>query len=472
MPAADWPDGAPRRVANSSPLVSAGGDRTSTYEGDQPEDEGQRWARLCIVHPRDMATELAVELGRTTLGRSEDAADIAIAHRTISRTHLELRREGASLVALDLGSRNGSWINDVPVGQIPRPLTDGDVVRMGEVVAVVEMGDADGPDPDDAPSEAVPGRSVAAQRLRRKITRAAADPSPVLLIGDSGTGKESVARQLHEKSRRPGPWIVTNCAALTATLIDSQLFGHVKGAFTGAVSAQPGLFRAADGGTLFLDEVGEIPLEVQPKLLRAVELGEVAPLGEHQTYHVDTRIIAATNRDLAAAVEEGGFRRDLYARLSLFEIRIPSLRSRRADVLMWLQRLYDRWWKTREQPRVELELSAEAAATIVSHPWPENLRGLDHLVHELATRTDDGTVTRAKLPAWLTRPPASDAGAGADRPTPATPPESRPDKPDRNGLLEALEAHAYNIAAVAAHFGRDRKQIYRWVESFDIELKR
>src|SRR5690606_21362403 len=208
--------------------------------------------------------------------------------------------------------------------------------------------------------EALPGTSMPAQRLRAAVAAAASDRAPVLVLGETGVGKEKIAAELHRLSGRQGPLVAVNCAALSAQLIESQLFGHVRGAFTGATQERAGLFRAATGGTLFLDELGEMPLELQPKLLRAVELGEVVAVGSTQPHRVDVRLIAATNRSLTDEVVAGRFRRDLYARLALWEIAAPPLRSRRADIIDWIDRLHRLWWEPRGEPPAPLDLSVEA----------------------------------------------------------------------------------------------------------------
>ena len=465
-----------RDPSDRDPSVAGGGvamsrpqpERTATYEGDEPRGRKNTWARLLVVHPPELAATLPLDPPQTTIGRDASDADQVVEHATVSRRHLSIRRDGLSAIAVDQQSRNGTWINGVPAGSLPRALSHGDVIRMGEVCAVLEVGTGDAPTAGaDMGEHALPGRSSAVAELRSAIAQAAADPSPVLISGESGTGKEFAARELHRCSGRSGPLVVTNCAALSATLIDSQLFGHEKGAFTGAVTTQPGLFRAASTGSLFLDEIGEVPLEVQPKLLRAVELGEVTPLGDTKTITVDVRIIAATNRSLAEEVQAGRFRRDLYARLSLFQIVLPPLRERRADVPMWLERLSARWRAARDLPDAPApKLSAEAMETVLLHRWPENLRGLDHLVHALATGPADETVTRAMLPEWLHSPTTP-----APQPSEKTP-SGRPAKPDRETLEKSLRAHDWNVAAVAAEYERDRKQIYRWIEAYGIQLER
>jgi hypothetical protein len=250
----------------------------------------------------------------------------------------------------DLGSRNGSAIHGAPLGEIPRALDDNAVLRLGDVLAVYERTRGAVVDSPLVDRDAVPGDALAILAFRTALARAARDPSPVLILGESGSGKERSAAELHRLSGRPGPLVALNCAALSPQLIESQLFGHQRGAFTGATAAQPGLFRAAERGTLWLDEIGELPLDLQPKLLRAIESGEILPIGATAHQRVDVRVIAATNRVLADEVVAGGFRRDLYARLALWELALPPLARRRVDILPWLERLAAAWSTARGLP--------------------------------------------------------------------------------------------------------------------------
>lgn len=437
-------------------------DPTKTVERDIEADGAGTRARLAVVYPPELSRLVEFPLGRCVLGREAAEGVDVVAHPTVSRRHLLVERTSTTVVVSDLGSHNGAWMNARPLGATPTPLVDGDVLRFGDVVAVVEVAE-DGIIPQGEPTDAVPGMSLAATRLRARLDSISRDPSPVLLIGESGTGKESVAARVHASSGRTGALVVTNCAALAPTLVESQLFGHEKGAFTGAGAAAPGFFRAADGGTLFLDEVGELPLDVQPKLLRAVELGEVIALGSTTTKTVNTRIVAATNRDLGADVESGSFRRDLYARLSLLETRLPPLRERRADILGWIEILHQRWASKREDlAETALEFTADAVELLLVHPWNENLRGLDRLIHELGAREE--RVTRTALPGWL--------GVSKPAPTKRSVPIKGIRRPSKDALVKALEEAEWNIAAVASAYGKDRKQIYRWIEALGIDLPR
>jgi two-component system, NtrC family, response regulator GlrR len=308
----------------------------------------------------------------------------------------------------------------------------------------------------------------------------------VLLLGETGTGKEWIAGEIHRLSGRSGPLLAVNCAALSAQIIESQLFGHVRGAFTGATSDHKGLFRAADGGTLFLDEIGELPVDLQPKLLRTLQDGQVLAVGATRSAPVDVRVIGATNLDLHAAVEAGSFRRDLYARLAMWELAVPPLRVRRLDILSWIDRLHRAWQRAR--PGVAASLPAllpDAVEAILLHPWPDNLRGLDRLVHALAaTSKPDGGIALADLPRWLRerRTPAreSDAPVAGAAPVaagaaavaaPATPESDRRPPPTREEFELAYAELGGNVRALARHFRRDRRQIYRWVAAYGLERR-
>ncbi|MBL8752988.1 MAG: sigma-54-dependent Fis family transcriptional regulator [Planctomycetes bacterium] len=260
--------------------------------------------------------------------------------------------------------------------------------------------------------------SDAARQLDRQIARVATSAEGVLVHGESGTGKELVARRLHAASNRaPQPFVVVHCGAIPRDLVESELFGHVKGAFTGAEHKRLGLFEAAHGGTLFLDEVGELPLEVQPALLRAVQFGEIRPVGSDQVRHVDVRLVAATHRDLRAKCKDGTFREDLYYRLAVLELHVPPLRERRADIAdlatAFLQRESVRAGRN-------LQLAEDARQRLQAYDWPGNVRELENAIVRLAVLADGPTIGAAEIEAIALPPaqpaPPSQATAG-DLPT-------------------------------------------------------
>lgn len=254
----------------------------------------------------------------------------------------------------------------------------------------------------DAPKrmEGIVGESAPMQRVFELIERVAPLSTTVMVLGETGTGKELVANAIVTRSpRKDKPFIVQNCAAFTESLLDNELFGHARGAYTGADRDSPGLFEAADGGTIFLDEIGEMPASMQPKLLRVLENGEVRRLGEAKTRHVDVRLICATHRDLDQLVKDGTFRADLLYRLRTFVIAVPALRDRRDDVPMladhFLQRL------AAQPGRPERGLTAEAKALLQAHDWPGNARELQHVIERLSVMADgasiDATLVREAL---------------------------------------------------------------------------
>ena len=461
---------------------------TRTCEGS-PGAAAPWSCRLTIVYPPELRAAIDLDESPRIVGRQADPPlGIGVAHNTVSRRHLELNwdaRVGRHTVR-DLGSRNGSQIHGTPLAAIPRVLDDNAVLRFGDILAVYERQRGPVHDGPAALRAAIPGDALTIQAFRAALARAALDPAPALIIGESGSGKERSAAELHRLSGRSGPLVTLNCAALSPQLIESQLFGHQRGAFTGATTAQPGLFRAADGGTLFLDEIGELPLDLQPKLLRAIESGEILPLGSTQHQRVQVRVVAATNRVLADEVEAGRFRRNLYARLALWELQLPPLARRRVDILPWLERLALDWSAARGLARPpRLELTPSAAAAILRPRWPENLRGLLRLVHEFAHHSG-GPVRLESLPAWLQSDSATVAGGGAAgggggsdeaarpavrEPAPEPVRELRP-RPSRSELIAALVANDWNLSATARAYERDRKQISRWIAMYDIEAPR
>ncbi len=441
-------------------------------------------ARLVVVHPVSIARALALPArGELPIGRS--TGPTALEDATISRAHAAVQSAPTGHMVVDAGSRNGTYLNGARVGAAPCRLRDQDVLRFGDVLAVYEAGRGvalalDGQDPREVDRAAVPGEAAAAVLLRWQVSRAAPDPSACLVVGETGTGKERLAAELHRVSARRGPFITLNCAALSPQLVESQLFGHARGAFTGAVGAHQGVFRAAEGGTLFLDEVGELSLEMQPKLLRAIQEREIHPVGETRGVRVDVRVVAATHRELPAMVAQGLFRRDLFARLAICQVDVPPLRARRADVLAWLSLLEARWRAARAGANVgavaPFALHADVAEAMLLAPWPENLRGLERWVHRLAS-DGGGALSLPRLADLgldrdLSEPSAEPSPAppvGPVRPAAAASPEAeRPGVPDAATLAALLAAYGGSVRAVAKHLSRERKQIYRWMERYGL----
>ncbi len=362
--------------------------------------------RLKSAFPRDLSASIDLSEERTILGRGPDDRNVpAVRDKTVSRSHFAIEwDEGLGThVGRDLGSRNGSWVDGHEARGGWHPFHDGSIVRIGDVLLVYERGHTLGEqDAPDVSRRAIPGEALAIRRLRASMARAAPDVSPALITGETGTGKELIANELHQLSGRPGAFVAINCATLGEQLIESQLFGHVKGAFTGATNDHEGLFRAAEGGTLFLDEIGEMPMPLQPKLLRAIQEREVMAVGSTKTTQVDVRVVAATHRNLSEKARSGEFRQDLYARLALWELAVPAVRERRSDIIHWLDLMLELWNRERGVEMLPLDFTADAAETLLSVDWPENLRGVNRFVHEMASRGGREKIRRGDLPEWIT----------------------------------------------------------------------
>jgi transcriptional regulator with GAF, ATPase, and Fis domain len=421
---------------------------------------------LTVVHPPEVAgLRFALE-PELVFGRAPEPKTAAIPHATISRRHAAVRLGmGGVLLLEDLQSRNGTRVGGALL-ELPAPLLPQSLVRLGDVHAVVDVRSAR----QFARDPVLPSASQLMDGVRAKLEEAAAGSAAVLIIGETGTGKEQLAREVHRRSGRAGRYVTLNCAELSPQLVESQLFGHERGAFTGAAGAKPGLFAAAHGGTLFLDEIGELGLELQPKLLRVLQEGEVRRVGSVETERVDVRVVAATNRDLPALVEQGAFRRDLYARLSFHELRLPPLRDCRQDLPGWIGLLAARYAEARGAA-VSLGFAPDAMERLLLHGWPDNLRGLDRLVHRLAGHSGAVGVSALlealpELRAQATVPALADVSAPRTGST--APPAAANISPTREEFLTAYEANGRSVRGTARHFGKDRRQIYRWLERFGI----
>jgi DNA-binding NtrC family response regulator len=301
--------------------------------------------------------------------------------------------------------------------------------------------------------------------LRRTVDKVAASTATVLVTGESGTGKELVARALHYASERAeGPFVPVNCGALVENLLDSELFGHVKGAFTGADQAKRGLFVAADGGTLFLDEIGELPLELQPKLLRALQEGEVKPVGGVEATRVDVRVVAATNRDLGEAVASGTFREDLYYRLAVITIDVPPLRARRGDVAALARHFADAAAVRARRGRVEV--SAAAMAWLEAQPWPGNVRELENAIERAVVLAAGDVLDEADF-----RPRGGVGGAGAAGAGAWLPSDHVPtlDELERAHILRVLEQCDGQKTKASALLGINRTTLWKKLRQYGLE---
>jgi DNA-binding NtrC family response regulator len=321
------------------------------------------------------------------------------------------------------------------------------------------------------------------QRLLKLVARVAPTDSTVLILGESGTGKELVARSLHVLSRRSqGPFVPVNVGALPEALVESELFGHARGAFTSAAGERAGLVEAADHGTLFLDEIGDMPLAAQVKLLRTLESNEVRRVGENAPRIVDVRIVAATNRDLQSLVAQGKFREDLYYRLNVVQLELPPLRERREDIGLLASYFLDR--STRKQQHAPLHFTAEAMALIQRYDYPGNVRELENAIEHAVAVSEGSTLGPADLPTAIRSPRLLNSPVGAEGVRVGAADEALREKTlaqaasardemsledvTREHTLRVLDRHHGNATAAAKQLGVSRTTLWRMLRRWGV----
>jgi len=418
--------------------------------------------------PSDLPWEpgMHIVLGREDRdGRSPGRVRIALADRYVSLQHAYLEAAPRGWRLGDAGSTNGTWLDGRRLrGGELAALPDGAVIEVGHTFFVFrlatpsgEPGPTDNEGDGDAPTTLCPEWHAQLATL----DRLARSPHPVLIEGESGVGKERIARALHDRSGRPGALVSLNCAALPDNLLEDELFGHVRGAFSGALTSRDGLIRAAHQGTLFLDEIGDMPATLQVRLLRVLEDHKVRPLGGDTEIAIDLRVIAATHRDLRALAAAGSFRHDLLARLGLLPFRVPPLRERREDLGLLIRALLAAPPNALDRVRFHVA----ALRRLVQHDWPLNVRELRAALLAAAdlARGDDGValIGTAHLPASLGPAPRT------------TPPPRAPLPPGdaalRDRIVQLLAAHRGNVAAVARALDSKRTNVQRAMARLGID---
>jgi len=361
---------------------------------------------LVVLHGPDRGRRFVLSPPRARIGKSAQC-DIVLTDETVSKQHAIVEERDGHLLLRDLGSTNGTFVDTARVVEVM--LEPGTTLRLGGTVIAFEP-------PEQVPEPAAPrdhfgpllGTSPKAREHFALLERVAATDLSVLVIGETGTGKELVAQALHEASPRArGPFALFDCSALARELVESSLFGHTEGAFTGATGARKGAVVSADGGTLFIDEIGELDLELQPKLLRVLEKRQVQALGSDQLKRVDVRVIAATHRDLREMARRGQFRQDLYYRLSVVEVHVPALRERREDIPLLAAHFLAR-------VRPAATLAPEAVERLARAPWAGNVRELRNAIERAAALAPGDRIEAADL-ALSEDAPGATAGMAGDR---------------------------------------------------------
>jgi DNA-binding NtrC family response regulator len=416
-------------------------------------------------------------IDEVVLGRGEDRRAEREGNRLrlelpsawMSATHARIRRAGANFQLEDLGSRNGTRVGGKTVAHVV--LGDGDLVELGHAILLFREALHTPPgtpydlDTRSSSAASVHGMQTIVPALAAEIeaiARIATSKVPVLLRGETGTGKEVVARAVHALSKRAGEFVAVNCGAIPESLVESQLFGHAKGAFSGAVRDAPGFVRASDGGTLFLDEVGDLPLPSQAALLRVLQEGEVVPVGTTRPAPVDLRVVSATHQPLEALAARNTFRKDLLARLDGYSFTLAPLRERREDIGIIVGDLLR---DVAPEAAATLRLSPDVGRALVRYEWPLNVRELRHCLARAAALAKGEVLERNHLPAVVAHvlDDASAAAPGA---------EATHDDRLREQLDRLLVEHGGNVAEVARALGKARMQVHRWMKRFAIDPKR
>lgn len=418
-----------------------------------------------VVHGGPQIDVVEVSEGESlVVGRSAEA-DVVVDDGRVSRNNSELALVDGRLILRDLGGRNGTRVRGEVLRGGSVELTRDDEVRIGPLRLIVAA------IPAPAPTSGRPAPTddeeviVADPKMREifELTRRLADaPTTVLICGETGVGKEIVAEQLHRQSARAGgPFVRVNCAAVPESLVEGELFGHAKGAFTGAHQSRAGHLEAASGGTLLLDEIGDLPLTVQPKLLRVLESKQVQRLGDRRERAVDTRVVCATHRDLEAAVATGGFRQDLYYRIAGFKLAVPPLRERTAELRPLSQRFAARF--ARRMGAEEPAFSASVWPILEAYPWPGNIRQLRNAIEHATILAAGATIEPSHLPEEVKAPAAAiDANPGATM-------RETVDDAERRAISRALHEAGGKRTEAAARLGVSRRTLQYRLAKYGIK---
>ena len=453
---------------------------------------------LDCEHPHDGASRYTLDsVSTVNLGRGEthaatktdDGAELSIQlpDGKVSREHARLHLRDGSWVIQDLGSKNGTWVNGRKVDG-STPVRPGSIIEVGNTFltlrpssVVPQLADAVGVRLDSKPRGLVTVIPELVDSFERLSTFARTNDGQVSILGETGVGKEVLAHAYHHLTRRTGAFNPVNCAALPDGLVEAQLFGHKKGAYSGATGEAQGFVRAAEGGTLFLDEIGDLPLLAQSKLLRVLEAREVTPVGASKPIPVDVRVLCATHRDLATMVAQGTFRLDLWARLKGFVLELPPLRSRTEDIGLLVsaaifQHAPDRAAKVR--------LSTAAARALLMRRWPENIRELTNAIgHALSFAMND-TIDVANLPpdqaprmAARSTPAASTLGPDELEPPVVLDSDAPPGLDAHSLQLRAklkslLQQEHGNVSKVAIILGKNRTHIHEVLKKLGLDPER
>lgn len=438
---------------------------------EQPTKLTLSKCKLSIVSEQDQGKEIVLSRPIIKVGTNADN-DLVLSDETMSREHFEIVKNKDGYLVRDLDSKNGVFINGVRVKEAF--LLSGSLIRAGRT----EMKFL----PMDETFEVVPskqdrfanliGGSTAMRKIYTIIEKVAPSDVTVIIEGESGTGKELIAQAIHEKSKRTRkPFVVFDCSAVAENLIESELFGHEKGAFTGATGMRQGAFELGHSGSVFLDEIGELTIDLQPKLLRVLENRTIRRVGGDRQLPIDVRVVAATNRNLEQEVKKGHFREDLFYRLNVVPIYLPPLRKRKEDIPQLVEHFIDQ--HNRENPDKKCEgISASAMDLLLAHEWPGNVRELKNTISRAVSFMEGKQIMPDDIPDRVRIPIAKaeldirdDLGFKDAK-------EQWVASFEKQYLTEILKKNNYNISAAAKEAGIDRKSVQRLVKKYNINTGR
>lgn len=432
--------------------------------------------RLVVIDGPDVGQEMTVDRSIVRIGTNHKN-DLVLNDNTVSRFHCEIRRVRDEYLFIDRHSTNGCYLGDLRLVEgylYPNCelVIGSSLVRFEPLVESIEI----------VPSQAsqygdLIGSADKMREVYGVLDKVAPSELSVVIQGQTGTGKELVSRAIHQFSRRKaGPLVIFDCSAFPANLLESELFGHEKGAFSGAIRTHRGVFERAEGGTIFFDELGEMSVNLQPKFLRALESGEIRRVGGERTIKIDARIISATNRNLLSMVEEGTFRQDLYYRLAKVTLELPPLRERIEDLPTLCEHFMDQLKSRGHAPSQVRGFGPEALAIMADYDWPGNVRELKNVVERAAAFCEGELIQPEDLPSDLCarlgvasadiapQPPAISSGLGLKGAK-----EMMVSNFERDYLIGLLKQCNNNISRVAREAGIDRRHVYRLMKKYQIE---
>ena len=442
---------------------------------DAPEVVSLRKCQLAVVDGVNKSKKMTLNKNLVKIGK-RDNNDLILNDKTVSRNHLEIEYMSDSFLLRDLGSTNGTYLNGNRVKEAY--LCPGDHIKLGNTIIEFLAFDekvAIEPTKNERCGEMV-GKSRKMRQIFAIVEKIAATQATVIIEGETGTGKDLVARAIHSMSpRKDKPFAVFDCSAVAPNLIESELFGHEKGAFTGAVRARAGVFEAAMGGTVFLDEIGELTLDLQPKLLRSLEQREIKRVGSNTAVKLDVRVICATNKNLKKEVQEKRFREDLYYRLSVVKISLPSLQERAEDIPLIVEKmLADGKFNRLADGKLKITRVDDAALKTLSHyDWPGNVRELSNVIERASSLAEGDEIAKNHIDYVLT-----DMLEGDERTDKMQIDSSLPFKEAKQKLVEVFEKeyledllkrNNHNLSKAAREAKVDRKHIRNLLKKYGID---